>query len=118
MMNGRNEIAHASGIENFAFRSPGLKAPNTTAQGNALGMFAAIISSPERAAQNSRDRFVVPLQGTSFCGFVTQGVALGYHVIAPSAREADGNLLEKETRLIVKAMVGLMNIACKHAGVV
>ncbi|MDR3460094.1 MAG: aminotransferase class V-fold PLP-dependent enzyme [Verrucomicrobiae bacterium] len=31
--------------------------------------------------------------------------------------DADGNLLEKETRLIVKAMVGLMNIACKHAGV-
>jgi len=32
--------------------------------------------------------------------------------------DADGNLLEKETRLIVKAMVGLMNITCKHAGVV
>jgi hypothetical protein len=32
--------------------------------------------------------------------------------------DADGNLLEKETRLIVKAMVGLMYIACKHAGVV
>jgi len=32
--------------------------------------------------------------------------------------DEDGNLLEKETRLIVKAMVGLMNIACKHAGVV
>ena len=31
--------------------------------------------------------------------------------------DADGNLLEKETRLIVKAMVGLMNIACKYAGV-
>jgi Aminotransferase class-V len=31
--------------------------------------------------------------------------------------DADGSLLEKETRLIVKAMVGLMNIACKHAGV-
>jgi Aminotransferase class-V len=32
--------------------------------------------------------------------------------------DADGNLLEKQTRLIVKAMVGLMNITCKHAGVV
>jgi hypothetical protein len=32
--------------------------------------------------------------------------------------DADGNLLEKETRLIVKAMVGLINIACKHVGVV
>jgi hypothetical protein len=31
--------------------------------------------------------------------------------------DADGNLLEKETRLIVKAMVGLMNITCKFAGV-
>lgn len=31
--------------------------------------------------------------------------------------DADGNLLENETRLIVKAMVGLMNIACKYAGV-
>ena len=30
--------------------------------------------------------------------------------------DPDGNLLEKETRLIVKAMVGLMNITCKHAG--
>jgi len=32
--------------------------------------------------------------------------------------DGDGNLLEKETRLIVKAMVGLMNITCKHAGVI
>ena len=32
--------------------------------------------------------------------------------------DAEGNLLEKETRLIVKAMVGLMNITCKYAGVV
>ena len=32
--------------------------------------------------------------------------------------DADGNLLEKETRLIVKAMVGLINITCKYAGVV
>ena len=32
--------------------------------------------------------------------------------------DADGNLLEKETRLIVKALVGLMNITCKYAGVV
>ena len=31
---------------------------------------------------------------------------------------ADGNLLEKETRLIVKAMVGLMNITCKYAGII
>lgn len=31
--------------------------------------------------------------------------------------DADGNLLEKETRLIVKGMVGLMNITCKYAGV-
>jgi len=30
----------------------------------------------------------------------------------------DGHLLEKETRLIVKAMVGLMNITCKYAGIV
>ncbi len=29
----------------------------------------------------------------------------------------DGNLMENETRLIVKAMVELMNIVCKHAGV-
>jgi hypothetical protein len=31
--------------------------------------------------------------------------------------DAEGNLLEKETRLIVKAMVGLINITCKYAGV-
>jgi hypothetical protein len=29
----------------------------------------------------------------------------------------EGNLMENETRLIVKAMVELMNIVCKHAGV-
>ncbi len=32
--------------------------------------------------------------------------------------DEDGNLLEKESRLIVKAMVGLMNITCKHAGII
>ena len=31
--------------------------------------------------------------------------------------DADGHLLEQETRLIVKAMVGLLNITCKFAGV-
>jgi hypothetical protein len=31
--------------------------------------------------------------------------------------DENGDLLEKETRKIVKAMVGLMNITCKHAGV-
>ena len=31
--------------------------------------------------------------------------------------DEDGNLLEKETRLIVRAMVELINIVCKYAGV-
>jgi hypothetical protein len=31
--------------------------------------------------------------------------------------DEDGNLLKKETRQIVKALVGLMNITCKYAGV-
>jgi hypothetical protein len=39
-------------------------------------------------------------------------ISLGLGTLDP-----DGNLLEKETRLIVKAMVGLMNITCKYAGV-
>jgi Aminotransferase class-V len=32
--------------------------------------------------------------------------------------DEDGNLLEKETRLIVKALAGLMNITCKYAGII
>jgi hypothetical protein len=32
--------------------------------------------------------------------------------------DEDGNLLKKETRVIVKALVGLINITCKYAGVV
>jgi hypothetical protein len=32
--------------------------------------------------------------------------------------DEDGNLLEAEARQMVKAMVGLINITCKHAGVV
>ena len=31
--------------------------------------------------------------------------------------DEDGNLLEKESRIIIKAMVELMNIVCKYAGV-
>lgn len=31
--------------------------------------------------------------------------------------DEEGDLLESETRMIVKALVGLMNIICKHAGV-
>lgn len=39
-------------------------------------------------------------------------ISLGLGTLDP-----DGNLLEHETRLMVKAMVGLINITCKHAGV-
>ncbi len=90
MMTARDEIVDALGIKNFVFRAPGLKAPNTIAQGNALGLVAQFISSPERAGQKSRVHFVVPLQGTLFFGFVSQGVALGCHVIALSARDETG----------------------------
>jgi hypothetical protein len=68
----------------------GLKARHMTAQGNALGVASRLVSSPERAAQNSRRHFVLPFQGVSGSGRFTQGVALGCHVIAPSARRNCG----------------------------
>jgi hypothetical protein len=65
----------------------GLKARDMKAQGNALGLPAPIFLSPERAKQKWRDCLVAPLQGASFFGFVSQGVALGCHVNALSARK-------------------------------
>jgi hypothetical protein len=59
-----------------------------TAQGNALGLVAKKISSPERAAQKSGAGFVAPFQGALFCDFVFRGVAPGFHVVALSARDA------------------------------
>ena len=39
--------------------------------------------------------FVTPFQGWKFCCHETQGVALGYHVVALSARdEADINVFQ------------------------
>jgi hypothetical protein len=40
------------------------------------------------AAQKPRVRFVAPLQGALFGDFVSRGVAPGFHVVAPSARDA------------------------------
>jgi hypothetical protein len=83
-----------------AHGAAGLKARNKKAQGNALGIGARIIHSPERARQKSRDRFVLPFQGASSYGFVSQGVALGYHVIALSARdEADTNIFQTRQKI-------------------
>ncbi len=69
------------------FPRHGLKARNMIAQGNALGLPVQIFSSPERAKQNWCDRFVAPLQGWRSFGLHTQGVALGCHVNALSARK-------------------------------
>jgi hypothetical protein len=90
MTTARDTIVDALDIESFVLCAGGLKAPNMTAQGNALGLSVKNISSPERAAQTSRDRLVSPLQGVKFFwGYESQGVALGYHVVALSARDPD-----------------------------
>jgi hypothetical protein len=65
----------------------GLKAQNMKAQGNALGKVTATIPSPARASQNHYHSFVLPFQGKCPLARQTQGVALGYHVIALSARQ-------------------------------
>ena len=54
----------------LARAADGLKARNMIAQGNALGLNAQIIFSPERARQKSRDRFVAPLQDTPYPEFI------------------------------------------------
>jgi len=65
----------------------GLKARNMKAQGNALGKATVLIPSPERAAQNPWYSFVLPFQGKCHVARQTQGVALGYRVVALSARQ-------------------------------
>jgi hypothetical protein len=99
MTTARDTIVDALDLESFVLCAGGLKAPNMTAQGNALGLAVKNISSPERAAQTSRTRLVSPFQGVNlFLGYESRGVAPGYHVIALSARDADR--LEKfQTRL-------------------
>ena len=90
MTTARDTIVDALDIESFVLCAGGPKAPNMTAQGNALGKNAQTISSPERASQNSRECFVAPLQGALFCGLISRGVAPDYHVIALSARDKTG----------------------------
>ena len=87
MTTARDTIVDALDIESFGLCAGGPKAPNMTAQGNALGINTQTISSPERASQNSRGRFFSPLQGASFCGLVSRGVAPVCPVIALSARD-------------------------------
>ncbi len=90
MTTARDTIVDALDIESFVLCAGGLKAPNMTAQGNARGSGTQKISSPERATQTSRVRFVSPFQGLNlFLGYESQGVALGYHVIALSARKTN-----------------------------
>ena len=90
MTTARDTIVDALDIESFKLCAGGPKAPNMTAQGNALGINAQTISSPERALQNSRGRFVAPLQGALFCGLDSRGVAPVYLVVALSARDVAG----------------------------
>ena len=68
----------------------GLKARHRTAQGNALGSIHPRRLHPERGQQNPRHAVVSPFQGWRFFGAYTQGVALGCHVIALSARKTHG----------------------------
>jgi len=65
----------------------GLKARNMKAQGNALGKATGMIPSPERASQNPWYSSVLPFQGKCRMARQTQGVALGFHVVALSARQ-------------------------------
>ena len=55
MTTARDTIVEALNIETFMLCERGLKAPNMTAQGNALGLDVKIISSPERAKQKCRN---------------------------------------------------------------
>ena len=87
MTTARDTIVDALDLESFVLCAVGPKAPHMTAQGNALGINAKIISSPERALQNSRGRFFAPLQGASFWGLISRALAPGYPVIALSARD-------------------------------
>ena len=91
MTTARDTIVDALDIESFVLCTGGLKAPNMTAQGNALGPSIKIISSPERASHTSCARLVSPFQGVSSGGLISQGVALGFHVIALSARDVVGH---------------------------
>jgi hypothetical protein len=90
MTTARDTIVDALDIESFVRCAGGLKALNMTAQGNALGVPFKNISSPERAAQTSREHFVLPFQGVSSGDFISRGVAPGCLVIALSARNACG----------------------------
>jgi hypothetical protein len=67
-------------------QSFGLKAREMAARDNALGREHRRISCRERALQDLRHYFVLPLQGKCIFGRLSQGVALGCHVVAPSAR--------------------------------
>ncbi len=88
MTTARDTMVDALDLESFVLRAGGLKALNMTDQGNALGLPVKNIPSPERAAQTSCVLFVSPFQGLNlFLGYESQGVALGYHVIALSARD-------------------------------
>ena len=46
MTTARDSIVDAMDIESFVLCAPGLKAPNMTAQGNALGMQSPQIMKP------------------------------------------------------------------------
>ena len=73
-------------------RMDGLKARNMIAQGEALGKADVMVLRPERALQKLCDSFVLPLQGKYPIGRQTQGVALGFHVAALSARNTVGSI--------------------------
>ena len=88
MTAARDTIVGALDIASLVLCACGPEAQNMTAQGNALGVCARNMSSPERAAQKPRARFVALLQGALFCDFVSRGGAPGFHAVALSARNA------------------------------
>jgi hypothetical protein len=72
---------------NFTLPNYRLKACEMTAQGNALGDSTPFILCPEGALPKPQPAMVLPFQGMSVFGFGSQGVALGCHVVALSARQ-------------------------------
>ena len=82
----RIRIKMTSGPLDGRHFSFGLKARQMTAQGNALGKAIQFKFCPERAIQKRNPPVVLPFQGVFAFGCSSQGVALGCHVLALSAR--------------------------------
>ena len=70
------------------------KGRNSIAQGNALGIRLKMTF----ALKGRHQRRVPPFQGSDFPTDISQGVALGFHVFAPSGLPATDGCSPKTTR--------------------